>query len=140
MSKDKELTTTANTAARTSSEAGNASNASRDTRALLPRVDVLEDTAGITLLADLPGVSKDKLELKIEGDTLLIEGEVGTPMPQQMQSVYAEIRVPRYRRAFTLSRELDTARIEASMKDGVLNLRIPKQAHAMPRRIAVSAG
>jgi len=140
MSNDKELTTTAGTTARTSSEAGAASRDSRDTRALLPRVDVLEDTAGITLLADLPGVSKDKLELKIEGDTLLIEGEVGTPMPQQMQSVYAEVRVPRYRRAFTLSRELDTARIEASMKDGVLNLRIPKQAHAMPRRIAVSAG
>jgi len=136
MSHDQELTTTADGAARTSSEA----NAPHDTRALLPRVDVLEDSAGITLLADLPGVSKDKLELKVEGDTLLIEGGVGTPMPQQMQSVYAEIRVPRYRRAFTLSRELDTARIEASMKDGVLNLRIPKQAHAMPRRIAVSAG
>ena len=136
MSNDKELTTTAASAARTSSEAGG----SRETRALLPRVDVLEDAAGITLLADLPGVSKDKLELKVEGDTLLIEGEVGTPMPQQMQSVYAEIRVPRYRRAFTLSRELDTTRIEASMKDGVLSLRIPKQAHAMPQRIAVSAG
>jgi len=137
MSKDKELTTiTAETAPRSSPAAGD----SRDTRALLPRVDVLEDGAGITLLADLPGVSGEWLELKVEGDTLLIEGEVGTAMPQQLQSVYAEIRVPRYRRAFTLSRELDTSRIEASMKDGVLNLRIPKQAHAMPRRIAVSAG
>lgn len=136
MSNDKELTTTnANPAARTSSEGG----ATRDTRALLPRVDVLEDAGGITLLADLPGVSKDRLELKVEGDTLLIEGEVGTPMPQQMQSVYAEVRVPRYRRAFTLSRELDTARIEASIKDGVLNLRIPKQEHAKPRRISVTA-
>jgi HSP20 family molecular chaperone IbpA len=139
MSTDKELTTTANNAntpARTSSDAGN----SRDTRALLPRVDVLEDAAGITLLADLPGVSKDRLELKVEGDTLLIEGEVGAPMPQQLQSVYAEIRVPRYRRAFTLSRELDSAHIDATMKDGVLNLRIPKQEHAKPRRIAVNAG
>lgn len=141
MSNDKELTTTASTAAgRTASEAGAASRDTRDTRALLPRVDVLEDASGITLVADLPGVSKDKLELKVEGDTLLIEGEVGTSLPPQMQSVYAEIRVPRYRRAFTLSRELDTARIEARMKDGVLNLRIPKQANAMPRRIAVSAG
>lgn len=137
MSDDKELTTTANTAARSPS---GANGAPRDTRALLPRVDVLEDAGGITLLADLPGVSKDKLELKVEGDRLLIEGEVGTPMPQQLQSVYAEIRVPRFRRAFALSRELDTGRIEATMKDGVLNLRIPKQALAMPRRIAVSAG
>ncbi len=137
MSTDKELSTTPDTAAaRASSTAGDA----RETRALLPRVDVLEDAAGITLLADLPGVSKERLELKVEGDTLLIEGEVGTPMPPQLQSVYAEIRVPRYRRAFTLSRELDTSRIEASMKHGVLNLRIPKQEHAKPRRIAVSAG
>ncbi|KQW35731.1 heat-shock protein [Rhizobacter sp. Root404] len=123
---------------RTSPESGNGRDP-RDTRALLPRVDVLEDTAGITLLADLPGVAKERLELKVEGDTLLIEGEVGTPMPAQMQSVYAEIRVPRYRRAFTLSRELDSARIEASMKDGVLRLRIPKQEHARPRRIEVRA-
>jgi HSP20 family protein len=109
----------------------------KDTRALLPRVDVLEDAGGITLLADLPGVPKEGLDLKIDGDTLLIEGEVATAMPAQLQSVYAEVRVPRYRRAFTLSRELDTTRIEASMKDGVLNLRIPKQEHAKPRRIAV---
>jgi HSP20 family molecular chaperone IbpA len=140
MSNDKELTTTRGTdnAVRASSENGNGREP-RDTRALLPRVDVLEDTAGITLLADLPGVSKERLELKVEGDTLLIEGEVGTPMPPQMQSVYAEVRVPRYRRAFTLSRELDSARIEASMKDGVLRLRIPKQEHARPRRIEVRA-
>ena len=141
MSNDKDLTTTRgdDNAVRTSSEAGKNGRDTRDTRALLPRVDVLEDTAGITLLADLPGVSKERLELKVEGDTLLIEGEVGTPMPAQMQSVYAEIRVPRYRRAFTLSRELDSARIEASMKDCVLRLRIPKQEHARPRRIEVRA-
>ena len=144
MSTDKDLTTTSgkdNSAVRASSGDGQGRDTRdpRDTRAMLPRVDVLEDTTGITLLADLPGVSKERLELKVEGDTLLIEGEVGTPMPPQMQSVYAEIRVPRYRRAFTLSRELDTGRVEASMKDGVLRLRIPKQEHARPRRIEVRA-
>jgi HSP20 family protein len=111
-----------------------------DNRFMVPRVDVLEDEAGITLLADLPGVPKDRLELKVDGDTLLVEGTVTAPMPQQLQSVYAEIRVPRYRRSFTLSRELDTGRIEANLKDGVLNLRIPKQEHARPRRIEVRAG
>ncbi len=110
-----------------------------DERTLMPRVDVFEDDAGITLLADLPGVPKDGLELKVDGDTLTIEGSIVTPTPQDLQSVYAEIRVPRYRRAFVLSRELDPGRIEASLRDGVLNLRIPKQEHAKPRRIEVRA-
>ena len=109
-------------------------------RALTPRVDVSEDDTGITLLADLPGVPKDQLELKVEGDTLLIEGAVAPAMPGGLEPVYAEVRVPRYRRAFTLSRELDATRIDANLKDGVLNLRIPKQEHAQPRRITVQVG
>ena len=109
-------------------------------RAVLPAVDVFEDAGGITLLADLPGVPRDQLELKIEGDALLIEGRAQPLTPEGLEAVYAEVRVPRFRRRFTLSRELDTSRIEANLKDGVLNLRIPKQVHAQPRRITVSAG
>jgi len=111
-----------------------------DERALVPRVDVFEDDAGITLLADLPGVPREQLELKVDGDTLSIEGTLGQFAPEGLEAVYAEVRVGRYRRAFTLSRELDPARIEANLKDGVLNLRIPKQAHAQPRRIEVQVG
>ena len=129
MSKEQELATT--------TVADKAVADKADARFVAPRVDVLEDDSGITLLADLPGVPKQSLELKVEGDTLLVEGVVATPMPQQLQSVYAEVRVPRYRRTFTLSRELDAGRIEANLKDGVLNLRIPKQEHARPRRIEV---
>lgn len=109
-------------------------------RAVLPAVDVFEDASGITLLADMPGVPKEQLELKVEGDALLIEGGVQARTPDGLEAIYAEVRVPRYRRSFTLSRELDSTRIEANLKDGVLNLRIPKQAHAQPRRIAVTAG
>jgi HSP20 family molecular chaperone IbpA len=116
------------------------SNTSQDTRALLPRVDVLEDDAGITLLADLPGVPKDQLELKVEGDALVIEGVMAPFTAETLEPVYAEVRLPRYRRSFTLSRELDTSRIDANLKDGVLTLRIPKQAHAQPRRISVQVG
>lgn len=108
-------------------------------RAVLPAVDVFEDESGITLLADMPGVAKEKLELKVEGDSLLIEGGVQTQMPDGLEAVYAEVRIPRYRRSFTLSRELDTTKIEANLKDGVLTLRMPKQAHAQPRRIAVTS-
>ncbi|HSB25565.1 MAG TPA: Hsp20/alpha crystallin family protein [Burkholderiaceae bacterium] len=109
-------------------------------RAVLPAVDVYEDETGITLLADMPGVPRDQLELKVEGDALSIEGAVRAATPEGLEAVYAEVRVPRYRRTFTLSRELDAARIDASLKDGVLTLRIPKQAFAQPRRIEVQAG
>ena len=105
--------------------------------AMIPRVDVLEDPSGITLLADLPGVTRDALEIHVEGDSLTIEGTVSTVAPESMQATYAEMRVPRYRRSFTLSRELDGSRIEAQLKDGVLNLRIPKQEHAQPRRVSI---
>jgi HSP20 family molecular chaperone IbpA len=108
-----------------------------DGRYLVPRVDVHEDDTGISLLADLPGVAKDALDIQIDGDTLTLEARVAQDTPEGLQAVYAEVRVPRYRRAFTLSRELDSARIEANLKDGVLTLRIPKQAHAQPRRIEV---
>lgn len=114
--------------------------AAQDDRAMVPRVDVLEDESGITLLADLPGVPREQLELKVEGDTLLIEGTVAAPTAEQLEPLYAEVRLPRYRRAFTLSRELDAAAIQAQLRDGVLNLRIPKQAHAQPRRIEVQIG
>jgi len=111
-----------------------------DARVLVPRVDVIEDDAGITLLADVPGVPKDQLELRVEGDILTFEGAIAPLTPGQLEPVYAEVRVPRYRRAFTLSRELDASKITANLKDGVLNLRIPKQAHAQPRRISIRAG
>jgi HSP20 family molecular chaperone IbpA len=108
--------------------------------AQMPAVDVVEDDAGITIYADLPGVPKDKLSLRIDGETLQIEGEMVSDAPEGMEAIYAEVRVPRYRRGFTLSRELDTEKIDASLKDGVLALRIPKAEHAQPKKIEVRAG
>jgi HSP20 family protein len=105
---------------------------------VLPPVDIFENDSGITLMADMPGVAKDQLELRVEGDSLLVEGSAEPGIPEGLEPLWAEVRVARYRRAFTLSRELDTARIEANLKDGVLTLRIPKQAHAQPRRIEVN--
>lgn len=105
--------------------------------ALQPRIDVFEDTGAITLLADLPGVPKDGLAIDVDGDTLRIEGEVVLDAPEGMEATYAEVRLARFRRAFTLSPELDTGGIQAQFRDGVLSLRIPKHAHAQPRRIEV---
>ena len=107
---------------------------------LMPPVDVIEDATGITLLADLPGVPRDKLNLHVEGDTLSIEGEVSIDMPDGMEASYAEVSVPRYRRVFTLSKELDPGKVSAELSQGVLKLRIPKAEHAQPRRIEIRAG
>lgn len=110
----------------------------RDTLVMTPRVDVLEDDTGITLLADMPGVSRSALDIKVENGSLSIEGTVSAVTPEAMEATYAEVRTPRYRRTFTLSRELDASKIEAQMQDGVLKLRIPKNEQAQPRRITVN--
>ena len=104
---------------------------------LMPPVDVIEDSTGITLRADLPGVPRDKLKLHVEAGTLTIEGEVSIPMPESMEATYAEVGAPYFRRVFTLSKELDTGKVSAEFKHGVLSLRIPKAAHAQPRRIDI---
>jgi HSP20 family molecular chaperone IbpA len=113
------------------------SQAARPEPALMPPVDVIEDSTGITLYADLPGVPKDKLKLQVEADSLTIEGEVSLAMPDGMAASHAEVSVPRYRRVFTLSKELDTAKVSAELNQGVLKLRIPKAEHAQPRRIEI---
>lgn len=109
----------------------------RQTARIIPAVDVIEDTNGITLIADLPGVPREKLNLRVDGDALMIEGETVLDTPAGMEASYAEVTLPGYRRSFTLSRELDLGNIEASLNNGVLRLRIPKAEHAKPRRIEV---
>ncbi len=107
--------------------------------ALVPPVDIVEDEDGITLKADLPGVSKEDLAIRVDGDTLTIEGNVSLGEAQNLEAVYAEVRVAQYRRSFVLSRDLDTERIDASMKNGVLTMHVPRLEQAKPRRVPVKA-
>ena len=109
-------------------------------RTVVPPVDVYEDESSITLLADLPGVSRDQLNVRVDGDTLVLEATATTVGPENLELVYGELQCPAYRRQFTLSRELDTQRIEAQLRDGVLRLTIPKAEEARPRRIQVQVG
>jgi len=107
---------------------------------LRPQVNIFEDADGITLEADMPGVDKDRLRLQVDKDALLIEGDIHCAMPEGMETLHADVRAMRFSRSFALSRELDTGSIDASLKDGVLKLRIPKRAEERPRRIEVSVG
>jgi HSP20 family protein len=104
---------------------------------LTPAVDVFEDSQGITLWADLPGVTKDKLEVKVHDGNLYIEAEAVVPTSAGLRLQHAEIREPRFARAFSLSPDFDTSKIDANLQDGVLKLTIPRRDEARPRRIEV---
>lgn len=110
---------------------------SREEAALLPPVDVFEDAEGITLYADLPGVPREKLSVRVESDTLTIEGEISLLTTQRMEVAHAEVQMLRYRRAFALGTELNPEKVGAEFRQGILKLRIPKAEHAKPRKIEV---
>jgi HSP20 family molecular chaperone IbpA len=122
-------------AARASDKVGRSDRES--TLVLVPAADVFEDAEGITLQLDMPGVTKDRLNLQADRNTLLIEGTARLDMPAGMTALYADVRSTQYRRSFVLSDELESDKAEASLKDGVLTVRIPKRAELRPRRIEV---
>jgi HSP20 family protein len=104
-----------------------------------PPADIFEDGDGITLCLDMPGVSKERLSVQTDKNTLTIDGDVQIAMPEGMEALYAEVHSTHYRRSFTLSVELESDKAEANLKDGVLTLRIPKRAELRPHRIEVRA-
>jgi len=106
---------------------------------IIPPVDIVEDQEGITVTADLPGVSNETLAIQVDGDTLTLEGTVNLGETSQLKSVYAEVRSPQYKRSFVLGRDLDSEQVSAHLANGVLSLRIPKREQAKPRRIEVKA-
>jgi len=106
-------------------------------RVIRPAVDIFEDQSGITLRADMPGVSRDSLDIRIDRDTLSVEAQASISTPEKMEALHAEVQSTRYQRSFSLSGELDTDNVEANLKDGVLTLRIHKRAEHQPRRIEV---
>lgn len=115
-----------------------ATQGSPDTaRVIRPLVDIFEDDTGITLQADMPGVTKDRLDVRVEKDTLSIAGDLQIDMPEEVEPLYADVRSHRYQRSFSLSRELATDEIEATLHNGVLILRIPLRRELQSRKIEV---
>jgi HSP20 family protein len=118
-------------------QAQRASDLASRQAALRPAVDIFEDGEGLTLCADLPGVSKERLNVRVERDSLVIDGDVEIELPEVLEALHADVRATHYQRRFALSDELESEKIEASLKDGVLTVRIPKRAELRPRRIEV---
>ena len=104
-----------------------------------PAVDIFETDKEITLLADMPGVKTDSLNIDLHENVLSLDGDVQSPEGGDERDVFREYRTGKYYRQFTLSQMIDQSKIEAAMKDGVLRLRLPKVEAAKPRKIAVKA-
>lgn len=116
---------------------GRASQPTREQFAMQPPVDIFEDAHGIMVIADMPGVSKDRLNVQADRNSLTIEGDAVIDMPKGNEAVHADVQWTRYSRSFVLSPELETDAIDAKLKDGVLTMRVPKRSEFRPRKIEV---
>jgi HSP20 family molecular chaperone IbpA len=112
----------------------------RDRLAFVPRADVYETEDEIVVVADMPGVDENSVDITLEENVLTIDGYVEPEPPEGLSLAYAEYRVGDYARAFTLSDQIDRDGIEATVKDGVLRLRLPKAEAAKKRTIPITAG
>ena len=111
----------------------------RTRRVYVPRTDIFETNDALVLVADMPGVAPDGLDVTLERRELTIRGRTQDAAPEGYSPVHREYEPGDYERAFTLSEDIDAGRIEARLRDGVLRLTLPKAGPAQARRIQVQA-
>lgn len=104
-------------------------------RYVAPPVDIYETRDGLVVLADLPGVSKDGLDVRVDNNVLTMRGRADYPSPKD--GAYREYELVNFFRQFELSDKVDQQRITADLKHGVLTLTLPKAEEAKPRQIEV---
>jgi HSP20 family molecular chaperone IbpA len=104
-----------------------------------PQVDIFETEKEITLLADMPGVKADKLNIDLRESILTITGDIEPVESASEEDVLIEYETGRFYRQFTLSEVIDQNKIDAKLGDGVLRLTLPKVEKATPRKIAIKA-
>ena len=105
-----------------------------------PAVDIFETDHEITLLADMPGVTPDKMTIDLHDGMLTFTGDVTPWENRDEKDVLIEFEIGKYHRQFTLSEAIDQDKIQAKLADGVLRLTLPKAEKARPRKITVNAG
>ncbi len=103
-----------------------------------PRIDIWETDEELVLQADLPGVSPENLDVQFENRELRIHGEV-TPRHENIHFLCGEYGIGDFYRSFALGENIDAGKISAELKDGVLNLHLPKTDAVKPRRIEVKS-
>ena len=105
-----------------------------------PSVDIFENEQELTLLADMPGVNAGGVNIDLRENILTLTGDVKMPEGEKEIELIREYRTGRYLREFTLSENIDQSKIKAEIKDGVLQLKLPKAEAAKPRKISVKTG
>ena len=105
-----------------------------------PQVDIMETPESVVVIADLPGISKDNLEVVLEKGVLTIEGRYGEEKPPAQTLNQREYEVGSFHRCFAVGEGLDPEGVAAALKDGVLRLTIPKADRCKPRRIEIKGG
>ncbi|PWW37088.1 Hsp20/alpha crystallin family protein [Chromohalobacter israelensis] len=111
----------------------------RSQDALLPAVDIFEESDVLKLVADMPGVTHESLKVEIDNNVLSLEGDIALNMPEGLSALHAEVRGQRFARRFNLSHEIDSDAITATIVNGVLTLTLPKKDSHRTRRIEVQA-
>ena len=104
-----------------------------------PDVDIFETEKELTLLADMPGVKAGDLNIDLKENVLTLDGDVKEPESENEVELLTEYRTGKYYRQFNLSEIIDQSKIEATMTDGVLRLKLPKVEAAKPRKIKIKA-
>ena len=105
-----------------------------------PAVDIFETEKQITLLADIPGVTSENLNIDLREDVLTLTGDIAPFEEADEEDILVEYEIGRYFRQFSLSEVIDKDRIDAQLTDGVLRLTLPKVEKATPRSIKIKAG
>lgn len=112
----------------------------RDVPVYIPAVDIYESEDALVLVADMPGVGSDNVSIDIRDNQLTLRGTIQLEPGDKERLLLQEYGVGDYFREFALGRTIDQAKIEASMKDGVLTLTLPKADIVKPRKITVKEG
>ena len=107
-------------------------------RDFVPVTDIFETEQALTVVLEMPGVSKESVEVGVENDVITITGRIDSSKYEGLQPLYTEYNIGNYSRSFQISSKIEQEGIKADLKDGVMTLVLPKAEKAMPRRISVS--
>jgi HSP20 family molecular chaperone IbpA len=125
----------------TTKESGNQlaqAELTRDKPLYVPRFDIWETDDELMLCGDMPGVTPDDVDIRFENRELVIHGRV-EPRNEQAQYIYQEYGIGDFQRSFTVGEMVDSSKIAANMRDGVLTIHLPKTEEMKPRRIKVAS-